>query len=497
MASIGSIFIDFVVRTEQLQNGMEDAIERVVGGTGEMVTGFGAVSGASDAMATAVERGGLRVGASFLGARSITMALVNDIKDVYKNIDSIPGISPEVLESIRQMKYEFEGSGSVLKAATAQLESWFAEAGTGIGLGLGALVSGSLSDAQEAAAQLSKEADDFASNEHIEKMDAIKKKIDDIGKSSGTLAAELLKASNAQSDLAISGASSPAAAWKAAETSGEDYYEALVKINNEQNEYRKLMEQAGNTEDKFDIKNMDAAQAVETLRQKLRELHDDQNNIVGDSFEQFFGDPQKLERFNADEEQVIQTTKLLNQEITKMKQPTIELDKTFENAFESSANILAQFITTGKAKFADFFQSIIEQILTTLIKLELINPMINQIFKGAAGFQSLPAFSSGASLIGTIAGFLADGGTADQGKPYVVGEEGPELFVPGSTGTVIPNGTKLSGQASGAGLVVNYNIASGVTHNELAPILELHSQKIKREIYGARQRGGTPARAFG
>ena len=35
---------------------------------------------------------------------------------------------------------------------------------------------------------------------------------------------------------------------------------------------------------------------------------------------------------------------------------------------------------------------------------------------------------------------LAAGGTALAGSPYVVGELGPELFVPGQTGTVLPNG---------------------------------------------------------
>lgn len=35
--------------------------------------------------------------------------------------------------------------------------------------------------------------------------------------------------------------------------------------------------------------------------------------------------------------------------------------------------------------------------------------------------------------------FLAEGGPAKKGGPYIVGERGPELFVPDSSGTVIPN----------------------------------------------------------
>ena len=34
---------------------------------------------------------------------------------------------------------------------------------------------------------------------------------------------------------------------------------------------------------------------------------------------------------------------------------------------------------------------------------------------------------------------LAVGGPASAGRPYIVGERGPELFVPGSNGNVVPN----------------------------------------------------------
>jgi hypothetical protein len=38
-----------------------------------------------------------------------------------------------------------------------------------------------------------------------------------------------------------------------------------------------------------------------------------------------------------------------------------------------------------------------------------------------------------------LAGFLAEGGPADKSMPYVVGEKGPELFIPKTDGTVLPN----------------------------------------------------------
>jgi lambda family phage tail tape measure protein len=47
---------------------------------------------------------------------------------------------------------------------------------------------------------------------------------------------------------------------------------------------------------------------------------------------------------------------------------------------------------------------------------------------------------SGLAKIGSMfAGFLAGGGPADHGSAYVVGEKGPELFVPKTSGTIVPS----------------------------------------------------------
>ena len=54
-----------------------------------------------------------------------------------------------------------------------------------------------------------------------------------------------------------------------------------------------------------------------------------------------------------------------------------------------------------------------------------------------------------------IGAFLADGGSANANTPYVVGERGPELFVPRSSGTVIPNHA-LGGMGGSTSVTNNY-----------------------------------------
>jgi hypothetical protein len=91
----------------------------------------------------------------------------------------------------------------------------------------------------------------------------------------------------------------------------------------------------------------------------------------------------------------------------------------------------------------------------------------------------------------------AMGGPVSGGSPYVVGEKGPELFVPHASGTIVPNNKMGGGSGSGSGgVTVNYNIAAGVSRAELAPILDQERRRLKAEIPDMVRRGGGYRAAF-
>jgi hypothetical protein len=99
--------------------------------------------------------------------------------------------------------------------------------------------------------------------------------------------------------------------------------------------------------------------------------------------------------------------------------------------------------------------------------------------------------------IATALGARAMGGPVSSGSPYVVGEQGPELFVPHASGTIVPNNKMGGGSGSGSGgVTVNYNIAAGVSRAELAPILEQERRRLKAEIPDMVRRGGGYRAAF-
>lgn len=74
---------------------------------------------------------------------------------------------------------------------------------------------------------------------------------------------------------------------------------------------------------------------------------------------------------------------------------------------------------------------------------------------------------------------LASGGPAYAGNAYVVGEEGPELFVPKSSGTVIPNG-----EAGGftQNLTLNINAPNGVSRNSIYQIEAAAGLAVRRAL---------------
>ena len=117
-------------------------------------------------------------------------------------------------------------------------------------------------------------------------------------------------------------------------------------------------------------------------------------------------------------------------------------------------------------------------------------------------FQQMVTQRLAAGVTGVLqgkgfAGFMAAGGPVSAGSSYVVGEKGPELFVPHASGTIVPNNKMGGGSGSGSGSVtVNYNIAAGVSRAELAPILEQERRRLMAEIPDMVRRGGGYRAAF-
>jgi uncharacterized membrane protein len=118
--------------------------------------------------------------------------------------------------------------------------------------------------------------------------------------------------------------------------------------------------------------------------------------------------------------------------------------------------------------FADFLNGLAEQLAQTAAQMiaQYIAIGIARKFAGLdSGFNfaggSADAGASAANLLGGFGPIprFANGGNPPVNKPSIVGERGPELFVPGTRGTIIPNDA-MGGEVNS---VVNINISDSGT----------------------------------
>jgi lambda family phage tail tape measure protein len=128
------------------------------------------------------------------------------------------------------------------------------------------------------------------------------------------------------------------------------------------------------------------------------------------------------------------------------------------SAFKAMEDSIDNFVETGKFKFKDFAASVIAD-LTKIIAKALVLSAIKSVFS-AIGF-SIPG--------------LAEGGPAKAGKPYLIGEKGPELFVPQTSGTVIPN-NKLSGNNVG-------EVSAPITNNYITNNINAVDAKSVAQLF--------------
>ncbi len=135
--------------------------------------------------------------------------------------------------------------------------------------------------------------------------------------------------------------------------------------------------------------------------------------------------------------------------------------------------------TSGAFSVSKMTASILQDFAKLTLQMTLLQPLF-----GGGSVQ-------GGGLLGgwlnsVIGGFRAEGGAVNAGVPYVVGERGPELFVPPGSGEIIPNHA-LGGRG---GAVLNLSIdARGATPDAVALLEGRIPGLIMQTVQDAQQRG--------
>jgi phage-related minor tail protein len=157
-----------------------------------------------------------------------------------------------------------------------------------------------------------------------------------------------------------------------------------------------------------------------------------------------------------------------------------QAQRVFQAATQGMEDLLMGFFKTGKFGWKDFVQNIIDVMMRSQIQ-QLIAKTFGGIGSVGGGSRGGGGLFGGA----IIPGFLASGGPASAGKPYIVGERGPELFVPNSSGSVIPNGA-----LGGGPVTYNINAVDAMSFKQMLAqdpsFLHAVAEQGRRRIPGAR-----------
>jgi uncharacterized phage infection (PIP) family protein YhgE len=125
----------------------------------------------------------------------------------------------------------------------------------------------------------------------------------------------------------------------------------------------------------------------------------------------------------------------------KLTEQLLELKEIAEKVGESIADV-----------FGNAFEAMLkgEDVVKSIG--EGLRGLIIDIGKAIIKLVVLKTISSIVPGLGALIPFRASGGAVSGGSPYVVGERGPELFIPASTGRIEPNGRGSFGQG---GIMIN------------------------------------------
>lgn len=253
------------------------------------------------------------------------------------------------------------------------------------------------------------------------------------------------------------------------------------------------------------------------FRQKMMEIEKQRAKEAADAAEKFASEIKRAnESTRTEMEKTVASFELFKKDIDfLLKQGVISPDVASARLREQLDEILPDAEVTGKreiipgfkkatdqmqefakaaaqniqSSFADFLFDPFENGLRGMLSgfLNVIRRMVAEIAAQEILKAIFLPFASGSGFFSNFAKSLtgkAMGGPVSSNTPYIVGERGPELFVPGTSGGIVPN-NKL-GMGGGVTVAPVYNIdARGATadlQKALPGILNENNRRIFDEL---------------
>ena len=187
------------------------------------------------------------------------------------------------------------------------------------------------------------------------------------------------------------------------------------------------------------------------------------------------------------------------------------LEDAANTAADGISNALADAFVNGKLSMqslGDVFKQVIKQMIADAIKAQIVKQLMSfgmGFFGGggAVGGLSAAGFTSSSGTFGASDSFAGGGRIPSRatGGPVMVGERGPELFIPHSSGVIRNNHDTMNMMNGGNQPVVNQtiNIDAGVSQTVRAEVMSM-MPRIKSETISAmidgKRRGNSISKVF-
>ena len=238
-----------------------------------------------------------------------------------------------------------------------------------------------------------------------------------------------------------------------------------------ENDGQKILEEAGEEIRKI-VNRITEVQdeAKESLFKKdLKDLKDVNKSLKDREDLLKLGTEEERERLALKQKMDDFKTKFAGMDITELEtliKDNQELEKKIENLErkEEAAKALAkQYEQIGKSIEDGIVSNLADAVEGTKTLAEAAVNVLNKLKRKLIEVAIQRAIS-GLNIGGSIGDFLkdvfkAEGGPVNRGRSYIVGERGPEMFVPNTSGTIVPNNSLAMG-GGGVTNVITVNVDS-------------------------------------
>ena len=182
------------------------------------------------------------------------------------------------------------------------------------------------------------------------------------------------------------------------------------------------------------------------------------------------------------------------------------VEKASERMGNAIADSLADALVEGELSldsFKDIFKSFVKELIAEAIRMYVIKKILASVFGGSASGGSVNTAPVGDATAGGGTISRATGGYMPHTRlPILVGERGPELFMPNTGGTIKNQMDTMKMMKGGSGTTINQTIhvETGVQNTvraEMINLLPMIKKETMTAVADAKQRGGSFGQQMG